>query len=88
MSQLFKEFYNSFGQAIHPLCKRYAVISRYILKKFRLLIELLIQVYFTALFTFNGYNFQHIISRIYLLIIDPHTFQLFPHGTFSLSLNL
>jgi len=32
------------------------------LKKFRLLIELLIQVYFTALFTFKGYNFQYIIS--------------------------
>lgn len=26
---------------------------------FRLLIELLIQVYFTALFTFKGYNFQY-----------------------------
>jgi len=33
MSQLFKEFYNSFGQAIHPLCKRYAVISRSIFKE-------------------------------------------------------
>ena len=49
MSQYFKEFLNSFGQAIHPLCKRYAVI--YFLFKFRLLIELLIQDYFTMSIT-------------------------------------
>jgi len=44
MSQFIKEFYNSNGQAIHPLCKRYVVIlflSPW-LKNFQLLIELLI----------------------------------------------
>ena len=53
MSQLFKEFLNSFGQAIHPLCKRYAVIYCY---KFRLLIELLIQLFHLCLIIHNYFK--------------------------------
>ena len=63
MSQYYIKFYNFTGQAIHPLCKRYAVIleSRVQFLKFRLLIELLIRFYFNQFTTkaFSTFPLQY-----------------------------
>ena len=95
MSQYYIKFYNFTGQAIHPLCKRYAVIleSRVQFLKFRLLIELLIRFYFNqfttkAFSTFPLQYFSLSLNLFYLALEDgsPLFQQVYSHCTYYLLL--